>query len=120
MKAVREMLANLGYDMSRYHEESFGETPPDAIEDAEESAELAHIAEETPQPGFCVEFIDEGMSVTVSEAETIHAASTKLGIRAESVWDGVAVPAKSNCCPVTSIRNTTAASAKKKLMRVTF
>ncbi|CZF81286.1 MULTISPECIES: hybrid-cluster NAD(P)-dependent oxidoreductase [Grimontia] len=80
MRAVRAMLTDMGYDMSRYHEESFGETPPEAIEDAEESAELAQIADELPQAGFCVEFIDEGMSVTVTENETVHAASTKLGI----------------------------------------
>ncbi|NGN98709.1 hybrid-cluster NAD(P)-dependent oxidoreductase [Grimontia sp. S25] len=81
MRAVRAMLKDIGYDMSRYHEESFGETPPEAIEDAEESAELAQIAEELPQAGFSVEFIDEGMSVTVTENETVHAASTKLGVQ---------------------------------------
>ncbi|WP_407332567.1 FAD-binding oxidoreductase [Enterovibrio sp. 27052020O] len=80
MRAVRTMLIDLGYDMSRYHEESFGATPADAIEDAEESAELAQIADELPANGFAVEFIDEGMSVTLSDNETIHAASAKLGI----------------------------------------
>lgn len=80
MTAVRTMLVDMGFDMKHYHEESFGQTPADAIEDAEESAELAQIADEADQTGFCIEFADEGMSVTISEHETIHAASTKLGI----------------------------------------
>ncbi|WWE61902.1 hybrid-cluster NAD(P)-dependent oxidoreductase [Parasalinivibrio latis] len=80
MRAVRNMLMELGFDMGRYHEESFGETPPEAIEEAEESAELAQITEELDVTGYAVEFIDEGMSVTITESETIHSASAKLGL----------------------------------------
>ncbi|WP_283130274.1 hybrid-cluster NAD(P)-dependent oxidoreductase [Enterovibrio norvegicus] len=80
MAAVRKMLMEIGFDMRQYHEESFGATPIEVQEDAEESAEQALITDEIPVPGFTIEFIDEGMSVTVSENDTIHTASTKLGV----------------------------------------
>ena len=39
MNAVKRMLEAVGFDMSRYHEESFGATPPEARADAVEQAE---------------------------------------------------------------------------------
>jgi ferredoxin-NADP reductase len=38
MNAVKRMLEAVGFDMSRYHEESFGATPPEARADAVEQA----------------------------------------------------------------------------------
>jgi ferredoxin-NADP reductase len=38
MNAVKHLLEQNGFDMSRYHEESFGATPVDVQEDVEEFA----------------------------------------------------------------------------------
>ncbi|MEO9273733.1 hybrid-cluster NAD(P)-dependent oxidoreductase [Marinomonas sp. 5E14-1] len=49
MKAVRSMLQELGFDMSRYHEESFGETPEKNVELAEKHAEEAALEDKVPK-----------------------------------------------------------------------
>ncbi|WP_432695867.1 2Fe-2S iron-sulfur cluster-binding protein [Marinobacterium sp. YM272] len=82
MKAVKRMLENAGFDMTRYHEEAFGATPEaveeQAVEDAEQAAEdLDAIA---ASDMFNVEFAKTGKSVRIAPGETVHAAAAKLGL----------------------------------------
>ncbi|ANF57432.1 hybrid-cluster NAD(P)-dependent oxidoreductase [Halotalea alkalilenta] len=81
MAAVRALLVEQGFNMNRYHEESFGATPVDARIDAVEQAEQA---EQAPEPDrslmHLVEFAGAGKSVRVSPEETVHAAAAKLGL----------------------------------------
>ena len=72
MFAVREALAGLGYDMERYHQESFhaplpetGEYPEGVTPDADATAE--------------VEFSISGKTVKVAETETLLAAAQRAG-----------------------------------------
>ncbi|WP_420550559.1 FAD-binding oxidoreductase [Litorivicinus lipolyticus] len=82
MAAVRDILVAAGFDMSRYHEESFGETPAAVEEQAIEQAELAVEDAEAVDTAEmrAVEFSSSGKSVRVAPEETIHAAASKLGI----------------------------------------
>ncbi|WP_263261232.1 glycine-betaine demethylase subunit GbcB [Pseudomonas sp. RIT-PI-S] len=81
MTAVKRLLEQVGFDMSRYHEESFGATPADARADAVEQAEQAAEAPEVPASDLHqVEFVDTGKSIRVSPGETVHAAAAKLGL----------------------------------------
>ncbi|WP_163557059.1 hybrid-cluster NAD(P)-dependent oxidoreductase [Halomonas sp. NO4] len=82
MKAVRQLLADQGYDMSRYHEESFGATPVEVQEEALEHAEQAEAeAEEVDVAEMIrVEFSTTGKSVRIQPGETVHAAAAKLGL----------------------------------------
>ena len=73
MQAVREALAGLGFDMARYHQESFhapvGETaevPEDVVPDDDTSAELVFAA--------------TGKTVRCSETDTILTAARTAGI----------------------------------------
>jgi len=82
MKAVRRMLEALGFDMERYHEESFGATP-DKIE--EQAAQGAEQAEEEAlalarTDLLNVTFSHTGKSVQIAPGETVHAAAAKLGL----------------------------------------
>ncbi len=82
MDAVRAILADSGFDMNFYHEESFGSTPKEASLDALEQAEIAvREAEEIRDSDlFTVEFTQSGMSVQVAPGETVHAAANRLGL----------------------------------------
>jgi ferredoxin-NADP reductase len=81
MTAVKRLLEAAGYDMSRYHEESFGATPPEARADAVEQAEQAAEAPEIDAADLHqVEFTASGKSIRVAPGETVHAAAAKLGL----------------------------------------
>ncbi|CAO1662348.1 MULTISPECIES: FAD-binding oxidoreductase [Salinicola] len=82
MKAVRQVLLEDGFDMSRYHQESFGATPLSVQEDVLELAEQAEAdAEEIDTTKLMpVEFMGSGKSIRVSENDTIHSAAAKLGL----------------------------------------
>ena len=81
MNAVKRLLEVAGYDMSRYHEESFGATPPEARADAVEQAEQAADAPEIDAADLHqVEFTASGKSIRVAPGETVHAAAAKLGL----------------------------------------
>lgn len=82
MRAVRDMLKFLGFDMARYHEESFGEIPAAAEEQAIEQADVAQEEHEALEASdlHSVEFTESGKSVRIAPGETIHAAATKLGL----------------------------------------
>ncbi|WP_457811540.1 stachydrine N-demethylase reductase subunit Stc4 [Sinorhizobium meliloti] len=73
MRAVREALAGLGYDMSRYHQESFTaepghaeDVPEDVIPDDQNHAEIA--------------FALSGVTTRCSETDTILAAAKAAGL----------------------------------------
>ncbi|RUM57271.1 MAG: hybrid-cluster NAD(P)-dependent oxidoreductase [Marinomonas sp.] len=84
MKAVRELLKAKGFDMSRYHEESFGETPEAIVEDAIELAEVAQAEADALDSADMhrVEVISSGMTMSVQVApnETLHNAAAKLNL----------------------------------------
>ncbi|WP_442772283.1 2Fe-2S iron-sulfur cluster-binding protein [Paenirhodobacter enshiensis] len=77
MTSVREMLAALGYDMSRYHQESFGAPV------GEESDVPADIA---PEEGASAEvvFADSGISTPCAETDTILAVAKRSGLNIPS------------------------------------
>ncbi|VTP64992.1 NADH oxidoreductase hcr [Serratia rubidaea] len=82
MKAVRTMLQEVGFDMRRYHEESFGATPEPVKEQAQQDAEqAAEEAEAIPRSDLIqVFFSATGKSVQIAPGETVHAAAAKLGL----------------------------------------
>lgn len=82
MRAVRGILESAGFDMRHYHEESFGEIPAIAEEQAIEQAESAQEEHEALEVSdlHSVEFVESGKSVRIAPGETIHAAATKLGL----------------------------------------
>jgi len=82
MNAVKKLLKENGFDMSHYHEESFGATP---VEVEEEAIEQAGIAQEeadalTQSDMVRVEFANMGKSIQVAPGETLHAAASKLDL----------------------------------------
>ncbi|MNF58122.1 NADH oxidoreductase hcr [compost metagenome] len=81
MHAIKRLLESNGYDMRRYHEESFGATPADIREEVKELA--AEAADAPPVPiadQHQVEFTSTGKSIRVNPGETVHAAAAKLGL----------------------------------------
>ncbi|MEH6580192.1 MAG: hybrid-cluster NAD(P)-dependent oxidoreductase [Amphritea sp.] len=82
MKAVKALLERNGFDMNRYHEESFGATPSDVEEDAIQQAEIAQEESEALEQGdmLRVEFASTGKSVQIAPGETVHAAAAKLDL----------------------------------------
>lgn len=80
MRAVRQLLQEAGYDMSRYHEESFGATPQADIALAEQHAAAAQEQAEDPLASHCVTFSNSGKSVQASEDLTLHAAASSAGL----------------------------------------
>jgi ferredoxin-NADP reductase len=81
MSAVKRLLEVNGFDMSHYHEESFGATPPadraDAVVQAVQAAEAPEVAASELHQ---VEFSNAGKSIRVAPGETVHAAAAKLGL----------------------------------------
>ncbi|WJY16130.1 hybrid-cluster NAD(P)-dependent oxidoreductase [Pectobacteriaceae bacterium CE90] len=82
MRAVKAILQNVGFDMARYHEESFGSTPEVVKEQVVQGAEVAaELAEALPRSELLeVAFANTGKSVKIAPGETVHAAAAKLGI----------------------------------------
>lgn len=81
MSAIKRLLEANGFDMRRYHEESFGATPPEARADAIEHAEQAAEAGEVDAADLHqVAFSNTGKSIRVAPGETVHAAAAKLGL----------------------------------------
>ncbi|RDL43049.1 hybrid-cluster NAD(P)-dependent oxidoreductase [Marinomonas piezotolerans] len=82
MKAVKALLKAKGFDMTRYHEESFGATPEDVVEDALEQAEVAQAEAEalTSEDLLRVDFANHGRSIQIAPTETLHTAAAKLDL----------------------------------------
>jgi glycine betaine catabolism B len=82
MRAVKQLLREKGFDMSRYHEESFGATPADIqeevlelVEQAEQEADALDVADM-----ITVDFQTTGKSVRIPPGETVHSAAARLGL----------------------------------------
>jgi ferredoxin-NADP reductase len=82
MNAVKKLLMHNGFDMSRYHEESFGATPVEVQEDVEEFAGQAQEDADAIMASdlLRVDFSSTGKSVQIVPGETVHAAAAKLGL----------------------------------------
>ena len=84
MSAVKAMLKAQGFDMAHYHEEAFGATPADVVEDAIEQAEVAQAEADalTSEDLTRVEIINNGMSMSVQvvPGETLHNAAARLNL----------------------------------------
>lgn len=82
MDAVRKILLEQGFDMARYHEESFGATPDSVEEQAVIDAEVAvEEAEAIPREDLLsISFDASGKSVQVAPGETLHSAASQLGL----------------------------------------
>ncbi len=82
MAAIRQMLGEDGFDMSHYHQESFGATPADIRDEVLELAGLAEAEAEISETTDLrtVEFSATGKSIRVGPTETVHAAAAKLGL----------------------------------------
>jgi len=82
MTAVKLMLERAGFDMRRYHEESFGATPETIEEDAIQSAEQAQEDVDAMPASelLAVTFTESGKTVQIAPGETVHAAAAKLGL----------------------------------------
>ncbi|WGW05633.1 hybrid-cluster NAD(P)-dependent oxidoreductase [Tropicibacter oceani] len=77
MRAVREALAGLGYDMARYHQESFHapaaqaeQVPDDVVPDEDSAVEIS--------------FTRSGKRTKVAETETLLAAARAAGVAVPS------------------------------------
>ena len=79
MQGVREMLASLGYDMARYHQESFG--APVRTE-----ADAPVIADVAPAEGAVAEiiFAQSGLTATCAETDTVLAVAKRSGLNIPS------------------------------------
>ncbi|GEN23409.1 hybrid-cluster NAD(P)-dependent oxidoreductase [Halomonas cupida] len=82
MDAIKGILERRGFDMDRYHEESFGATPREVQADVRELAEQAEVeaAEVDVEEMHSVEFSASGKSVRIQPSETVHSAAAKLGL----------------------------------------
>ncbi|MCX4026743.1 hybrid-cluster NAD(P)-dependent oxidoreductase [Endozoicomonas sp. SM1973] len=76
MAAVQQMLQEVGFDMSRYHEESFITTPEENPEDAANYVEVTYDESEL----ITVEFAATGKTAEILPGETIHQAAGKVGL----------------------------------------
>ena len=70
MRSVREMLAALGYDMARYHEESF----------AAPAFEEVPVTAEPPQADSEVHFTASGVTAACDGTETVLAVAKRAGL----------------------------------------
>ncbi|MEJ2045249.1 MAG: hybrid-cluster NAD(P)-dependent oxidoreductase [Reinekea sp.] len=82
MDAIKQVLKAVGYDMSRYHEESFGEDLTPAVQEAikEAEADAEELSGIEVKNEFEVVFSKTGKSIAVPAEETVHTAAAKLGI----------------------------------------
>lgn len=79
MRAMREILASLGYDMVRYHEESF--SGPEAPDPAGPAAATITLSEETAAE---ITFQISGITASCTPGETVLAAAKRSGLNIPS------------------------------------
>ena len=79
MTAIREILISLGYDMSRYHQESF-HAPAETV------AEIKEFDDPVPDESAEAEivFTRSGLSVTCTEGDTIMQVARANGLAVAS------------------------------------
>ncbi|MBU2957786.1 hybrid-cluster NAD(P)-dependent oxidoreductase [Paracoccus sp. 1_MG-2023] len=79
MQAVREMLASLGYDMDRYHQESFG-APVATLAEAPVLDDVSPDEDARAQ----VVFAGSGVAAACSETDTVLAVAKRAGLNIPS------------------------------------
>jgi ferredoxin-NADP reductase len=79
MQAVRDMLNALGYDMSRYHQESFGL----AVANESEAPVLADVIP-SDAAGAAITFAASGVTTTCAETDTVLAVAKRSGLNIPS------------------------------------
>ncbi|WP_275055973.1 hybrid-cluster NAD(P)-dependent oxidoreductase [Cereibacter azotoformans] len=79
MQAVREMLVSLGYDMARYHQESFG-APVHSEAEAPEINDVSPV--ETARAEIL--FATSGVTATCAETDTVLAVARRAGLNIPS------------------------------------
>ncbi|WP_279479674.1 hybrid-cluster NAD(P)-dependent oxidoreductase [Aureimonas sp. SK2] len=86
MAAVREMLAAAGYDMARYHDESFNFETLSASEQSEavEAEEQLESEAEAPVKTYKVEFSKTRRTIDVPADMTVLEAAKRAGMRLPS------------------------------------
>jgi ferredoxin len=79
MQGVRDMLVSLGYDMGRYHQESFG--APVRTE-----AEAPVISDVVPdaETGAVITFATSGITAPCAETDTVLAVARRSGLNIPS------------------------------------
>jgi ferredoxin-NADP reductase len=80
MKAIKSMLQVAGYDMDRYHEESFGSTPIEDVELAEKHADAAEVENQQFKEMVQVSFSDVGNTVSVALGTNLNEAAMEAGV----------------------------------------
>lgn len=81
MAAVRNLLQEAGFDMARYHEESFDATPRGDVRRAEQNAdEAAEEAETRVLEMATLRFRESGSSVTVPLGSNLNEAALQAGL----------------------------------------
>ncbi|QRM54535.1 hybrid-cluster NAD(P)-dependent oxidoreductase [Sinorhizobium sp. BG8] len=85
MRGVREMLAGAGFDMARYHEESF---QPAAAPAAEELAVRAGAGESDPTALHTVSFTMAGKDGKCQPGQTILQTARAAGVRIGAACEG--------------------------------
>ena len=75
MNAVREILIALGYDMDRYHQESFG-APEETVEETPEQEDV--VPDE--QAGASIRFAASDINADCTETDTVLAVARSAGI----------------------------------------
>lgn len=80
MRAVKAMLQALGFDMDRYHEESFGEVPVKDVKQAEKHADAAELENQQPKEMVTVNFTDAGKEVQVELGTNLNEAAVEAGV----------------------------------------
>lgn len=78
MKAVRKLLEESGFDMTRYHEESFGETPVKDVKQAEIHADQAEAEE--PKALVTLRIPEQDIVHSVELGSTLNEAAAEAGV----------------------------------------
>jgi len=80
MVAVKKMLEESGFDMSRYHEESFDATPAKDVAQAEKHADMAEIQDQQPKELVTLSFADSDEVIEVSRGINLNEAAISAGV----------------------------------------
>ncbi len=92
MDSVRAILAELGYDMRSYHDESFafddpaepGAAPPPEGVEYDDIAISAPVVKDDSHTTFAVEFVKSGRTISCGSDENILDAALAAGVRLAS------------------------------------
>lgn len=80
MKAVRTTLQELGFDMSHYHEESFGATPAKDVALAEKHADQAELEEKAPKEMVMLRIPERDVMQPVELDVILNEAAAEAGV----------------------------------------